>query len=269
MDGRLEHGDARALGAAKSGCDVEAVLGEQAVEVVAGDAPGDVGITLADEVCVVVAEIAEPLRQLVRTRALDRVLARGDTQAVAPVGEDVELGDVVRGQRAAAEELRHHRVDAAGVVPDHPAEGAACVRRGVRAVREAVAVLGLVPEMVEDEAGLDAGELALGVDLDDLVQVLAEVDEDGHVAALAGQAGSAAAREDRSAVLAAGGHRRDDIVDRARDDDADGHVAVVGAVGRVHRAGSGVETDFSGEGRAELALERACIEFLGGSGRRR
>ena len=56
------------------------------------------------------------------------------------------------------------------------------------------------------------------------------------VAALAGEARAAAARQDRRAVRAADGDGRDHVVDVARDDDADRHLAIVRGVGRVERA---------------------------------
>jgi hypothetical protein len=42
--------------------------------------------------------------------------------------------------------------------------------------------LGVLAEMVEYEAGLDAGELLADVEFQDLVEVLGVVDDDGDVA---------------------------------------------------------------------------------------
>ena len=63
------------------------------------------------------------------------------------------------------------------------------------------------------QPGSTAREAALRIDLEDAVQVLGEIDHDGDVAALAGQAGAAAARENRRAMLAADRDGRDDIFD--------------------------------------------------------
>ncbi len=52
----FEHGDAGGLGADEGAGDVEAVFGKELVEVVAGDAAGDVGEALADERSVAVAD---------------------------------------------------------------------------------------------------------------------------------------------------------------------------------------------------------------------
>jgi hypothetical protein len=56
---RLEHRDARALGADERRGDVEVVLRQQVVEVVAGHAPWDVRIALADQRRVAVAQLRE------------------------------------------------------------------------------------------------------------------------------------------------------------------------------------------------------------------
>ena len=63
--------------------------------------------------------------------------------------------------------------------------------------------VGLVAQVVEDAARLDAGDAALGVDLENAVQVFREIDHDGGVAALAGEARAAAARQDRRVVAPA------------------------------------------------------------------
>ncbi len=47
-------------------------------------------------------------------------------------------------------------------------------------------------------------------------------------------------------------HRRDDIVFVAGNDDADGHLAVVGAVGRVERAAAAVEADLAAHDAAKI-----------------
>ena len=121
LDRRLEDRDARALGPGQRRGDVEAALGQQLVEVVARDSPRDLRVALADAVAVALGE---------RRGAAERA-ARGsagpvaaDAQPLAAVGQHVELDHLVGGQRPGAVELGHHRVHAAGVVADHPAERA-------------------------------------------------------------------------------------------------------------------------------------------------
>ena len=102
-----------------------------------------------------------------------------------------EALDVVRGL------ARVEPVGAAGVVADHPAEGAPGMRRRVRAEGQA-ATLGRTAQVVEHHARLDLGGPALGVDVDDTGHVTAHVDDDGLVAGLPGQACARAARQQRS-----------------------------------------------------------------------
>ncbi len=104
--------------------------------------------------------------------------------------------------------------------------------------------------------GSHAGQPPLRVELDDLVDVLGEVDDDGDVAALPGERRAAAAPKERRAVLAADAHGLDHVLDVARDDDADRHLAVVGGVGRVERAAAVVEADLAADVRSQLSGER-------------
>ena len=89
------------------------------------------------------------------------------------------------------------------------------------------------------------------------MHVLGEIHHDGDVAALPGQAGAAAARENRRAVASRRGHRRHDVVDRPRDDDADRHLPVVGTVGGVECPAAGVEADLGRRGSPQVGLQGA------------
>ena len=75
------------------------------------------------------------------------------------------------------------------------------------------------------------------------------VEDHGHVDALAGEAGARAARQNRSAGGAAGCESGFDIGGIAGKDDADGKLAVVGAIGGVEGARAEIEADL-GPGRA-------------------
>src|SRR5207247_2685270 len=52
------------------------------------------------------------------------------------------------------------------------------------------------------------------IERDDAVHVLGIIDDDCDVATLAGEAGAAAASDDRRTVTAADAHGRDDVIDR-------------------------------------------------------
>ena len=81
----------------------------------------------------------------------------------------------------------------------------------------------------------------IGVDGVHAVHVFGEVEDDGGVAALAGEGGAGSAGEEGSVDGAAGCDGGDDVGFVAGDDDADGDVAIVGAVGGVEGFGGGVE----------------------------
>ncbi len=244
--------------------DVEAVLGQELVEREAGHAPRDLREARADLVGVAVAQAAQRAIDLGTPAAVAndagerRVVGRADGHPRAVVGDDVERDDVVAGLAA------HHRVHAAGVVADHPAQRVVRMRRRVRRERQVVALRG-VAQVVEHDARLDARRPRDGIERDDAVQVFREVDDDRDVAALPGEARAAAAREHRRTSLAAGGQRLRHVVDRARNDDTDRHLAIVGAVGRVERAAAVVEADFAFEIDGEAAGEGVAVDV----GRRR
>ena len=124
-------------------------------------------------------------------------------------------------------------------------------------------LLGGGAKMVEDYSRLHARDAALGIDLEDVRHVLREIEDDGHVAALAGEGSSASAGEERSVMVAAEGDGGEDVFFVARDDYADRDLAVVGAVGRVESAGAGVEADFSAEMAVESGFEGRGVDVSG------
>ena len=155
-DRRVEDVRAGALGADERARDVEAVLGEQLVEVVAGHAAGDVGVFGSYPVADAVSEVFELLVDLAlaatgRDDSFQLLVGgRANCQPGAVVKHDIELDHVV------ARLARHQRVGAARVVPEHAPERAVLVGRRVRAVRQVV-FLGGVAELVADDAGLNRG----------------------------------------------------------------------------------------------------------------
>ena len=144
--------------------DVEVVFRQQLVEVVAGDAAGNarklfahqggVAIANARQACVDLAYAAAGADQRVefgRRRGADR-------HPGAVVENDVERFHVVDGFAA------QQTVDAATVVADDAAEGAARMRGGVGRVGE-VMNLGGVAQAVEHDARLNARDPLRGVEL--------------------------------------------------------------------------------------------------------
>ena len=156
----------------------------------------------------------------------------------------------------------HERVDAAGVVADHPAQGVMRMGRGVGCEGEVVS-LGLGAEDVEHRARLDPRQFRRGVDREDLVYRLGPVDDDRDVATTAGQARTAAPREDRVAVTATDGDRLNYVADVLRDHDADRHLAVVRPVGDVEGATAGIEADLAADRLAQRGRERRGVNEEG------
>ena len=158
-------------------------------------------------------------------------------------------------------------MNSATVIADHAAEGAAGMGGGIGAVGE-VMEFGGVAEAVKHDAGLDAGQLGLGIDGVEPVHVARVVKDDGDVGALAGEGGSGASRQDGGSCGAAGGEGGFNVGGVARVEDADGKLAVVGGVRGVEGAGAEVEEDVAPERGFETRLELAVGgEALMGEGR--
>src|SRR5579864_8499680 len=161
-----------------------------------------------------------------------------DKEAHAVVGDDVEGFYIVVGLAG------HHGVDAAGVVADHAADGAAVVSGGVGGKGE-VMLFRSIAQAVKDDSRLYTSDAARGIDLDYAVHIAGKIENDGYVAALSGERSASAAAEQRRAEFAAERNRGENVIVVARQDDANGHLTIVGAVGRVESAGAAVEADIS------------------------
>jgi hypothetical protein len=96
---------------------------------------------------------------------------------------------------------------------------------------------------VEHDSGLHAGDAAGGIDFQNLVHVPGEIENDGDIAALAGERRAAAAAEERRAEFAG---ERDGcfyVIGIAGKYYSDRNLAIVRTVGRVDSASAAVEAD--------------------------
>ena len=109
-----------------------------------------------------------------------------------------------------------------------------------------------VSQRVQDDARLDACDALDRIDLEDPVHVLGEVEDDGDVAALAGEAGPRAPGQHRRSMSATDRHGGDHIVRVSWDDEPDRNLTIVGPVGRVECAASRIEPHLA----SNLALQR-------------
>jgi len=161
-----------------------------------------------------------------------------DAQASAVVGQDFEGFDIVVGFS------RHHGMNAAGVVADHAAKGAAVVRSGVGSEGEVV-FFGGVAKSVEHDSGLHAGDAAGRVDFENLIHIAGKIEDNRDVAALSGKRGTAAAAEERGVEFTAERDCGDYVFNVAGKNYADGNLAVVGTIGGIEGAAGGVEPDIA------------------------
>ena len=190
--GRFQHGHARGLGPDQGARNVEAILRQQLVEVVAGDATGNLREALTDKGCVGIAEALQSCVDCAGApacgdRRLKRLVThRPERHASAVIEQDVERFDVVDRLPA------HQCVHATGIVADHAADGAPIVGCGIRSEGQ-LAAFGLGAQRIEHDSGFDACAETFVVDGHDAAHVLREIEHYGDVAAVARNAGAAAA----------------------------------------------------------------------------
>src|SRR6185503_12589771 len=106
--------------------------------------------------------------------------------------------------------------------------------------------------LIQHAARLHPGIFFLGVDLNDLVEVLGEINDHGDVAGLSTEAGTAAARQQRRAMLASNSDGLNSFFNRFGNHYADRYLTVIRAINGVKSAGTVVKSDLAGDGGAQL-----------------
>src|SRR5262249_13020503 len=125
------------------------------------------------------------------------------------------------------------------------------MRRWIRA-KGKVELVGALAQMVEHDSRLYPGVPIPRVDLDDLVEIFGEIDDHRNVAGLPRQAGAAAARQDRRAVLPGQCHGLNNVIDRAWDNNTDGRLSIVRAIHGVECAIAIIKAHLAADRRTEL-----------------
>jgi hypothetical protein len=85
------------------------------------------------------------------------------------------------------------------------------------------------------------------------------VDDDGGVAALAGEARAAAAGQDRDRSLVADPHGFDDVFAGSGNDDTDRNLPVVRGIRGVESPAARTEVHLTRNPPAQLVFERSCV----------
>ena len=98
---------------------------------------------------------------------------------------------------------------------------------------------------VQHQAGLDGDAPRLGIEVEHLVQMLADVDHDGLTDRLAALRGAAAAGQHRNAGLGGDLDRAHDVLSRDRDHHAQGLDLIDRGVSAVTAAAESVEQDLA------------------------
>ena len=224
-DGRAgDHGEG-ALGAGQELRQVGAVLRQQVLQGVAGHLPGEP------------AELGADQAQVRAHQGIQRGAdGPGGSQPVRPKpprrqplprgGQHVQAHHVVRGAAVP------QRARAAGVVADRAADARPRMRGGVRAEAQPVRCRGR-GDVVQDRAGLDDRGPRLGIDRQDPVQVLGEIEHDAGSDGVSGDGGPGPPAGDRHAGPPGDVQRGGRLVDVPGEDHHARHDPVVRRVGGV------------------------------------
>jgi hypothetical protein len=171
LNHRLEQNDARTFGAGHRASDIEIGARKQRIEILkARDEARDFRKALLDQFSITVAErdecpvdlaappelIAAPFKPWSRRRAqleLEPVIAK-----------HVQAADIVRGSPA------FHRMHAAAVVADHPAQRVVVVSCRIGPEHEAVRPHRFL-QMIENAAGLDPGGARLEIHFEHVMEM--------------------------------------------------------------------------------------------------
>ena len=199
------------------------------------------------------------------------------------LGRRLIIGDFAEAHGAAvhghgvdgAHVVAHGAVDdgarTAGIVARHAAQGGARRGRDVDGKPQAVG-LEIGVQVIQHQARFDQGLAARRIELENLVQMLGQVDDQGLADRLAALRGAAAARQDRHAFAARDGDDRFHVLGILGHDDAQGFDLIDRGIRRIAPARKRIEQDLSldrglqaaGEGR--IALGRAAAGNGGGKG---
>ena len=249
-NGGRDHDRAGAFGADQGAGHIKTVFGQQLTEVVAGHLAWDPVHLGSQDGHVRRRELAHRRTQLGCPGHRFGVGGVGCAQPVSECGEAQSIGrdqvqclDVVGGAPVA------HRVVAACVVADGPAEGCPGLARGVRCKGQFTVCLGrdLVLQGGEHHAGLRHRRPAVRIDGDESVHVPGEVQHHAGPDRVAAHARSATAGGERQVMPVAVGGHRSHLAIVPREDHREGLESVVrgvvGVFGETARRGVGAQPE--------------------------
>src|SRR5579863_1119871 len=117
-----------------------------------------------------------------------------------------------------------------------------------------------VAKIVENAARLHARDVAVPVDVDQLIHVLGVIDQDCSIATGTGETGAATTRDDRRTELPRGRDGSFDVLRIPRKNDSDGNLPIVRSIGCIERPAARIKSNLALNGRAQLGLKTGNID---------
>src|SRR5690348_10960548 len=100
-----------------------------------------------------------------------------------------------------------------------------------------------------------------GIELENPVHVLGQIHDYRNITALTGEAGTAAACQNRGAIMPRRGDSGDDIVRISWDDDSDRYLPIIRAVRRIERAAAIIKSHFAAHMPAQLGRQAMRVDI--------
>src|SRR5260370_13760674 len=144
-------------------------------------------------------------------------------------------------------------MSSAGIIPDQSAQRASAVRGRIGAKRQTVSCGG-VAQPVQNDSGLNARKSRAGIDHENPIHVFGEIQHDGNIAALPGEARAGSPRQNRGAIRSACGDGCNHIFVVTRNHQPNRNPAIIRSIKGIECATASVET--------HLALHRSSELFL-------
>src|SRR5690348_5068408 len=117
-----------------------------------------------------------------------------------------------------------------------------------------------ISQIVQHATRTHARDALHRIYFEDLVDVLHPINYHGGIATLPGEARAAAARENRRAKFARDGYGCDNVLNMARNDDANRNLAIIRSVHRLNAAAAAVKTHFAIDFSFERLFQPANLD---------
>jgi hypothetical protein len=118
-----------------------------------------------------------------------------------------------------------------------------------------VFLLRLLPQVIVDHSRLHTRQFSFGIDLQDLIKILREINDHSDITALPGKTRAATSGDYGRPVAVARRHGFHDILNTPGNDHANRYLAVVGGIGRIYAAATCIKSYLAADVLSQVRLQ--------------